>query len=83
MQLLSFNESLGGVFYVLPITLLRWLFKVPRALSRSCGMLGRLLCTPVSVDLLELLAIYVESNLRLLILGDGGTHSYHSILVRL
>ena len=59
------------------------LFKVPCALSRSWGLLGRLPCTPISVDLLALLAIYAESNMRLLILGDGGTHWYCSILARL
>ena len=59
------------------------LFKVPRALLRSWGPLGHLPCTPTSVNLLALSAIYVESNLRLLVLGDDGTHSYCSILARL
>ena len=59
------------------------LFKVPCALSRSWGLLGRLLCTPVSVDLLALSAIYADLNLRRLILGDGGTHLYCSMLARL
>ena len=37
------------------------LFKVPRALLRSWGLLGRLPCTPISVDLLALLAISRQS----------------------
>ena len=56
------------------------LFKVPRALLRSWGLLGRLPCTPVSIDLLALLAISMQSRL---ILGDGGTHSYRNIIARL